>query len=66
MFKAKFNMLPDRLREIFSINKSNTRQAGLFKPLYKRTKIRAMCISSIIVNLWNFFNIELRNIKTVK
>jgi hypothetical protein len=52
MFKAKNNMLPSNLQNLFSLgmnSKRETRQHHGFKQKYVRTKIKSMCISLYVV-----------------
>ena len=65
MFKAKSGTLPRRLKYHFSINVSNTRQNGLFKIEYKRTKLKSFCVSHSGVLLWNNLASKIRNSVTL-
>ena len=53
MYKAKHNLLPRRLNNIFTLNTGCTRQAGKFVVNFRRTTLKTFCISSVGVKLWN-------------
>ena len=55
MYNAYCHLLPVRLQRLFLINDLtyNTRQRQQFKVNYRRTNIKAFCISSIGTKIWN-------------
>ena len=55
MYNAYHHKLPVRLQKLFLINdlNENTRQKQRFKVNYRRTNIKAFCISSTGTKLWN-------------
>jgi len=53
VYKAKCMLLPNRLIDLFKINTNETRQKGLFKVVYRRTKTKSFSVSHIGVQIWN-------------
>ncbi len=65
MFKAKNKLLPIGLMHMVAINENVTRQVGLFKVNYRRTKLKALCVSTVGVTLWNTLDVYIRNSRSI-
>ena len=60
MYKAKHDLLPTRLNQLFAVNMNSTRQKGNFQVSYKRTTLKSFCVTSRGVCLWNNLNHNLK------
>ena len=69
MYKAKCNLLPINLQNMFKLNNLSsieTRQKNNFFQKYVRTSSKSMCISVLGVKLWNSLNSVITNSRNVK
>lgn len=72
VFQAKNNLLPENVQSLFlqndNVHNYNTRSKskGNFNVKYCRTKLRSLNISVKGVKLWNNFDTDVHNIKSVK
>ena len=66
MFKAKHNLLPKNIQDLFQINENCycTRQYGKFNCKYVRTSLKYKCVSVYGVKLWNELSGELSSISS--
>ena len=63
MYKAKYNLLPKNILKVFHSRDEYchvTRQRDKFKRMYVRTTLKAICMTTVGVNLWNSLSACLR------
>ena len=67
MFKAKRNLVPKNIQDLFQINENCycTRQYEKFNYKYVRTSLKYKCVSVYGVKLWNGLNDELSSISSI-
>lgn len=70
MYKAQNNMLPVNIQRYFchvrSLHDHGTRQVDTFSTRYRRTTLKAMCLSNCGVKIWNEMDNKYKTCRTLK
>ena len=63
MYKVKYNLLPKNILKLFHSRDECchvTRQRDTFKQIYVRTALKAVCLTTVGIKLWNSLSACLR------